>query len=686
MTEPTPPCVRKQVALTTLKARQGMKPSTCDPAAGERVVFRDPVTGHTVWRMTDHPAIDRHEYYDIPAWNADGSLMIFFSWRAGERGYWLMNADGTGIRPMPEIITGQRLSRPAWSPTDPNLVYYAEAESTASRVMAMDVRDGGSHELVSVPFGAAAFDGCRLIEMPPPHPDGRTFLLRWGGQDAQPSVLVVVDSETKAHRVIDVGFPTHRVRFTKDPAHTIFVNSDMDPDDPARGKCRVEWLVALDGTRQRIPDPPGWHPDWSPDGTCLAGFTQQGIMTYEPGQPERRVFLRTDASGHGGFSVTTGRHHVADVDHRGPYADMCFVTDRATGEPELICYHGASYVGWEAGHPDAEATHPAPICSPDETKIVFDSDMLGDPDMWVAVWRRPRPPLNAAFKDGTLRWEPPELSREIAGYNVYRRTDSGWKSVRAMIRDTIAADLPDGVYAVSAQEWSGLESEYLTADTGELVVDSVAPCVPGMPRLVEAGPDAVILSLESIDADDVDHYNVYVSDTTSGVPSNATLVGSPRHERFVDWGLAPDTAYVYRVTAVDRHGNESGPSEPLRVRTEQAAKPVVHRIEVSAPGQGEPQAAVSFDAPADGCWNVWMRIQPGPTQQIEARLDGAAPLRWGMRAAALEAETSWWVQVPVLVNVPLKAGPHRLELEVLTGDGRITSVGITNDARTMFED
>jgi len=65
--------------LEQLAARRGWR-SLDDVRRGdvylsERTVFRDTSTGCIAWRMTSDPAVDVDDYYDIPSWSADGSVM-----------------------------------------------------------------------------------------------------------------------------------------------------------------------------------------------------------------------------------------------------------------------------------------------------------------------------------------------------------------------------------------------------------------------------------------------------------------------------------------------------------------------------------------------------------------------------------------------------------------------------------
>ena len=102
--------------LVELSRRDGQKPyeklRVGDTYRSERTIFRDTVTLAEIWRVTHDPHISRHIYYDIPAWNADESLLFFVSHRPSEGdGNWLMEADGGGIRE----LRSRGETGPGWS-------------------------------------------------------------------------------------------------------------------------------------------------------------------------------------------------------------------------------------------------------------------------------------------------------------------------------------------------------------------------------------------------------------------------------------------------------------------------------------------------------------------------------------------------------------------------------------------
>ena len=699
-----------KAGLDALAARVGMKPFGARAEDGERTVYTDPVTGRTVWRLTDHPAVERHVYYDILAWNANGSTVMWVSRRAGG-GHWLMDADGTNYRPLPGAADGGMVKAPHWCPQRPHVMYFARADETRTTVYTLDARDGAVVEVVSVPITGRL--GERVFsELPPPHPDGRHFLMRWGGQDRFATLLVVADAETGKHWRIEPGMPTHRVRFTKHSDLSVFVNSNEDPDNPGVRK-RTEWVLALDGTRRRLPEG-GGHPDWSPDGAWLGAFGSGGIWLISHDGAVRKELVHTDAGGHGGFSITTGRYHVSDAPRSGPFADLVYVVELASGLVTPISYHGSSYSGWASGVPDPEATHPAPICSPDETKIIYDSDLMGQPDVWAAVWKRPGAPRSVRLAEGKLSWEAPELHREIETYTVYREQAGDWMPVRGGVTGTAAADVPTGCrLAVAAREWSGLESHLAIAGTSIRVRERLAPAPVTAPTVSGTGVSHVDLAWEASPELALAHYNVYAADSPTKAPCQGTLVGSPKGPRFLDWGLQPGADYWYRVTVMDAQGNESLPSPAVKGTTGgEAGPPVLIEIEAET-GECEAPMGVAVDdealgakcvqvpidfsdepyvtegyvryrftVPRDALYIFWARsLGPdGESNSFFLSLDGSRDATWGVPSPRKGRKASYtWQRVPGLEGAPLAKGAHELVVKSREDGTRLDKIVITTD-------
>ena len=148
----------------------------------------------------------------------------------------------------------------------------------------------------------------------------------------------------------------------------------------------------------------------------------------------------------------------------GELAAQHVMFDRADpGTILRLCTYHVSKINW------AIWTKSQP--SPDYTKLIFITDMLGDGDYHMAVIRLPDPPKALAAarsgKEVSLTWQKPERANELLGYNVYRATASGGTYARInkeVVASTAYADkdAPEGAafYLVAAQEHSGLEGRF----------------------------------------------------------------------------------------------------------------------------------------------------------------------------------------------------------------------------------
>lgn len=85
-------------------------------------------------------------------------------------------------------------------------------------------------------------------------------------------------------------------------------------------------------------------------------------------------------------------------------------------------------------------------------------------------------------------------------------------------------------------------------------MDVAPPAAPtGMAAV--AGNGKATLSWDAVNAADLQNYRVYRKGADGTWP--ATPLANPTGTSFVDSGLSNGTDYTYRVTAVDRSGNES---------------------------------------------------------------------------------------------------------------------------------
>ncbi len=164
-----------------------------------------------------------------------------------------------------------------------------------------------------------------------------------------------------------------------------------------------------------------------------------------------------------------------------------------------------------------------------------------------------------------------------------------------------------------------------TGDAPPAIDDADAP--PAMAGLSAQadGRYATRLRWEAVDAADVHHYNVYAAAGEDVAATQERLIASPSDTEYVDWGLRAGQAYAYRVTAVDRAGNESAPSEVARTSTESLAARLFAEIERAWNTREAGEIELPFTMPADGEFVAWGHVQSLDgvrSASVEMLLDG----------------------------------------------------------------
>jgi hypothetical protein len=166
-------------------------------------------------------------------------------------------------------------------------------------------------------------------------------------------------------------------------------------------------------------------------------------------------------------------------------------------------------------------------------------------------------------------------------------------------------------------------------------------------------PYAVKLSWPAVAGDTLHHYNLYCGRAADFPVGQSTLVASPDRGTFLDWGLQPGATYYYRVTCVDRAGNESPPSAAVRVST-----PAVERIII------EKNAAptVAFRVPRRGLYVLWLKLKKGPSggQYMDILIDGKKRGTWSAVFDNLGDES--WFSYGQWGQFELGPGEHTLTI------------------------
>lgn len=551
----------------------------------ESLRFTDKETGFDIWKLTRSNGVDQNDYYDLPSWNADGSKLIFFSSRGetGELTRWWMNANGTNIEPL-RINIHSPGNESHLSRKYPNRMYHWRSDEEGTELFYADIFTGKNVSLVKSDHN--------LGDLMPPNPAEEVFLFgRRAGRDNK-----INDSErhrpSRFHLLSLVGDVKtfelernfHRLRYANSPDNSVFYNFDLP---------REQFLLCPEtGKTERIGDS-GQHPSWSWDGSRIFYFASllgevdiPGIYARGPEFNKRELITPLYSGGHGAATLD-GRFLVADTPHHGTYPGAILAIDLDSGVEQVLTRHGSSYLdhtskGWHREH---HSTHPHACCSPDGTKVLFNSDALGAyTDLYMVKLRDPEPPrVTLNEESGAMDVIPPENSREHKEYRLYGLTKKNMFCFLGSMPIEPSFTPPEETsygptasfrdLALTVREHSGLESR-LNWIKGSLFspegyLDSY---LPDNLRLRCPSPSAHALTLlwDAISLPGgilVSHYQVYCGETPDFTGDSISLVGSVTHEEFTDWGLRPDREYYYRISAVDPFGNETLPSPAVSFRT-----------------------------------------------------------------------------------------------------------------------
>lgn len=510
--------------LNELALRQGEKPFNLlknqGGFAGERTIFHDAVTGAELWRITNGPGRDYHEYYDVPAWNKDGSALMVTSGIYGDKKQMLIAGDLSSLRtvdPSGRFKNGQW----KWSWLNKNQLYCLHQ----GIIWRVNWTTGEAVSLLNLSEETGIPAEHFQFEVPHPLDDRLLFgtreFSRYFAVDSDGSDLYEIPTKGI---LADEGQP-HRVRWTKSRDHRFFIRQkSYYGQDSSVLKKYVTFILSLEGKKtycniDRISEKFGAHPDATADGAYITGnflATQTLSPVYQRsvwrlaanGDPKSARCIYRSACSHHSSNTWDGRWHLIDnrTPEGGPAAIirgnttvMSLALASLDGRAQIVlCYPYSSY----GSH---QTTHPHPGSSPDGTKAIYNSDMLhrgtlskgaqafygaqnssgdsgGNPDVYVAVIRRPFPPkrVSAVAKEGQNRlkwerplhanpaiyWNPGNHSREVKGYYVLRANTSGgpYKKIHeGIITDTfyVDADLSGTdtrYYVILSVEHSGLVS------------------------------------------------------------------------------------------------------------------------------------------------------------------------------------------------------------------------------------
>ncbi|NOZ24079.1 MAG: hypothetical protein GXP25_23625 [Planctomycetes bacterium] len=158
--------------------------------------------------------------------------------------------------------------------------------------------------------------------------------------------------------------------------------------------------------------------------------------------------------------------------------------------------------------------------------------------------------------------------------------------------------------------------------------DTTPPPVPSGLIAEATGRYTVRVQWRPVQCIDFHHYNLYVSESPECRTAQENLVASPSGIPYVDWGRMAGKSYTYRVTAVDRAGNESKPSAATQVSTPPIANRLFVKFDKPWRTKDVKETTIQFDAPIEMDVVVWTKWQSFETKphgtrgRFDLRIDG----------------------------------------------------------------
>ncbi|MBU2491658.1 MAG: oligogalacturonate lyase family protein [Bacteroidetes bacterium] len=404
----------------------------------------------TTWQISRGLDIANHQYTDVPVYNANGSMALF----KDKKGIYYISK---GLTSYPEKVNFKEkpLGKVEWDFKRPNILYYLTKDKSFWYLWSFNVKTSNAEMIYKTEN--------HISEISPAHPDGDHLLL--GAKDKDESVLEVYSISEDESIKIPIDVPMHRIRFTKSPDLTIFINRSAEP--------KTSWLVDVNTKEKtQIFQGKSTSPSWRLGGKnfCFYGNDVDG---------ERKLLvLNTDGeiikvfpgltNHHLGWSID-GKFIVTDVEEKkeGLYVGWICVINFETGEIQRVVKHQSDFD--EDDGDKNSSGHPHPQLSPDATKVVYNSSRYGIdyPHVFVSLVRLPEHVKDTSIKKAgeniELSWTKAS-GLEIENYLVYRKYKDGNTKLVATLEKDITSFIEkdnkdlDSYYIVS-KEYSGLESK-----------------------------------------------------------------------------------------------------------------------------------------------------------------------------------------------------------------------------------
>jgi len=573
----------------------------------EVIIFKDVETGNEIWSLTRELCRDMAHTGRRPAWSGNGQYisfrgnMVFYhhndrklrqrSWA----GYsYVANADGSHKRPMFATLDGKLVQLNCnkynmWDAVEPNAWYCIVKDKLIRVLIAEGVKDNTAEAIYTFPNAQT-----KVIQE---ISDANFMLIEESGD--KPNCYVVNLNKRPSAKGFCMSYPLkgeiHSGSFRLKRSKPILTGGYENLPGGiclsfAKGKLEpATFDIHIEEDRRM------GHLWYGPPDDRVGFFGHykgnMALWVQLPGQVPQMLADVPD-----GHATWCGRDPEWFFGAIGPgrtkdaqYARR-LVAGNADGKTvKIVC------TPYDRRRPDdgGYGALPLPTQSRDGNKCWFHSSMLMPTDKqtgsYIAVFRRPYAPVELAVTDTpgpvTLRWKPHPVNYEVKGYHVYRSDDGGETFAEVTKQAVPGREFVDRtaklgqtyLYAVTAEEWSRLESDVtspkitvhvktpkaLVVASGDVETgwDKTPPATPaGFEAQIDDG--LIVLSWRPVEDKDFRYCSIYASCEDTPETVQKRLLVSPTHEQthYIDWTAPKGKAVHYAITAVDRQGNESAPA------------------------------------------------------------------------------------------------------------------------------
>ncbi|MCY3023265.1 MAG: fibronectin type III domain-containing protein [Planctomycetota bacterium] len=451
--------VKEYQGLMALPRRCGQKPYDRlwkgDQWQTERLCFTDICTGVPIVRLTDDYGSDYIDYHR-GSWSADGKWIVWRRkpgmWEASTKtnGPTAVRSDGTGMKPVfrdvPGIVRKHQCSK-----SDPRLCYSMVGDT---KLVAGDLEPGKKVQDRAEPGGSwhlkMSYDGKYLCSTANKGGVRTIWLVSTDGKEKYDvTVSAAIHDSYQPHPTLRKVIYWYEGKFHEEG----FCQKDADNTNEQKINVKFDWN----------------HGDFGPDrGVHETGrvFRYNGDKWAPPEElynPKPGSEFYDDPPDFNGYTTWMPKDlpwavqtHIV---HR-PYLSEFFLAGVEPVPGDVVNRFRLGYTNLLRG--------PCLDCadgSPDGTKVVYNSNMFGQSQVFYMVIRRPEPPRELAFAAGKLTWKPAVHAKETKGYRVYRASKSGGPyeclGYEPAGESTFADPKGAGgaaFYVVTAVEHSGLES------------------------------------------------------------------------------------------------------------------------------------------------------------------------------------------------------------------------------------